>query len=140
MKLEQKDLAKQIIAYGDAIAAFSFVQSVAFGFALGQPEFRNNVLKIPHPWLWSIPAAYFVYIAFVAALWKGYREALCASKEEADSDEYKLARALWWGRIGVVILAGVLSAVAIGLTIHGAQALGATSRAGGGSVAFFAKG
>lgn len=121
MKPEQADLAKQIITYADAITAFSFVQSTAFGFALAGHEFRESTLKIPHHWIWGIPFAYFVYIGLVSMLWKGYRKALCASKEETDSDEYKLARALWWGRIGVVILAAVLSAIAIGFTLHGAR-------------------
>jgi hypothetical protein len=131
MKPEQADLAKQIITYADAITAFSFVQSTAFGFALGRHEFRESMLKIPHHWIWGIPVAFFVYIGLVAMLWKGYRKALCASKEETDSDEYKLAWALWLGRIGVIILAGVLSAIAIGFTLHGAPAPGDTSYTSG---------
>jgi hypothetical protein len=117
----REELAKQIITYADAITAFSFVQSTAFGFALAGHEFRESILKIPHHGIWGVPIAYVVYIAFVVALWKGYRKALSATEEEILSENYKLARALWLGRIGVVILALLLSVLAIGFTINGAE-------------------
>lgn len=122
MKPEQEELAKQIITYADAITAFSFVQSTAFGFALGGHEFRDSMLKIAHPWIWGVPIAYFIYIALVLALWRAYTSALSPTKYEIRSKEYKLAKALWLGRIGVVFLAMLLSGIALGFTIHGAAA------------------
>jgi hypothetical protein len=120
MKPGQEELAKQIITYADAITAFSFVQSTAFGFALGGHEFRDSMLKIPHPWIWCIPIAYFIYIAFVLALWLAYTRALSAKEDELCSNEYSLERYLWFGRIGVVVLAMLLSGLALGFTIYGA--------------------
>jgi hypothetical protein len=124
VKPEQKKLVEQIITYADAITAFSFVQSTAFGFALAGHEFRESMLKIPHHWVWGVLVAYFIYIAFVVALWWCYRIDLSATKEEMQSKDYRVARALWWGRIGVIILAGLLSALALGFTINGASAPG----------------
>jgi len=67
MKPDRKELAKQIITYADAITAFSFVQSVAFGFALAH-EFRESILKIPHHLIWGIPVAYSIYALCVLHL------------------------------------------------------------------------
>jgi hypothetical protein len=80
----------------------------------------DSILKIPHHGIWGVPIAYVVYVAFVVALWKGYKRALSATEDEILSENYKLARALWFGRIGVVILALLLSVLAIGFTINGA--------------------
>jgi hypothetical protein len=62
-ELERRDLAKQLVTYADSVTAFSFLQSGAFGFALGQPDFRDSVVRGPR----SIAACLTVaYISFLA--------------------------------------------------------------------------
>lgn len=120
MKPSREELAKQIIIYADAITAFSFVQSIAFGITLGHNEFRDNVLKIPHPFIWvGIAAAYLIYAILVLALRGWYYTLL--SVEETETVELKTAKYLWIGRFAVIGIAAVLSLIAIGFTLHGAQ-------------------
>jgi hypothetical protein len=115
----REELAKQIITYADAIAAFSFVQSVAFGFALAQHEFRESMLKIPHYYIWGIPAAYLIYAIFVVLLcWRYYK----LFSVEKKTVEYATVKWLWIGRFAVIGFAVILSGVAIWFTLHGAQA------------------
>jgi hypothetical protein len=64
----RKDLAKQLVTYADAITAFAFVQSVAFGFALGQKDFCANVVRPPCAPLVVgalLAVAYFMYYRLV---------------------------------------------------------------------------
>jgi hypothetical protein len=65
---DQKDLAKQLVTYADAITGFAFVQSVAFGFAPGQTDFRASVLRGRYWVLFVLLFAYGFYWFFVMSV------------------------------------------------------------------------
>jgi hypothetical protein len=113
-----KALAKQLVTYADAITAFSFVQSAAFGSALAQHEFRESLLKLPGCWRWGILGAYLVYGILVGVCWYGSSELLRDSNHDAVTDKWTTY--MWFGRVGVILLAAVLSVLAIHFTIEGA--------------------
>src|SRR4029077_14232643 len=116
-KRNQNELAKQLVTYADAITAFSFVQSTAFGFALGQCEFRESVLRVPYISSSVAGGAYLLYGYFVYKCHKGEKALLLGSQ---DAPVTKIWRnRIWWHRYSVVVLATALSWIALGLTIVG---------------------
>src|ERR1700704_4712595 len=121
---DRKEFAKQLVTYADAITAFAFVQSVAFGFALGQTEFRKSVLQGPY-WVLGITlCGYILYGHFIHKCRKGEATLLCGSKDP-DLTEWK--HRVWNYRFGVLLLALGLSLIAIGSTIVGEHRKGSGS-------------
>jgi hypothetical protein len=115
-QLGREYLAKQLVTYADAITAFSFVQSVAFGFALGQKDFRTSVLK----GLWIVAlvlgVAYAIYGVFVGRCRNGETGLLGLSD---DAKILQWRQGIWRGRFLVLCLGFVLSGIALTLVWYG---------------------
>ena len=116
----KEELAKQLVTYADAITAFSFVQSVAFGFALGQREFRESALKAPYLVIGVVIVAYGFYTGFIYECSVGVA-ALLPGSSNADPTFADWTRRTWAYRFCVVALAALLSVSAIISTMIGAH-------------------
>ncbi len=120
---DAKKLAEQLVKYADAITAFSFVQSVAFGFALGQKDFRDSVLRGPWIVLVILIGAYAIYWRFVRKCRQGVEELLTEPKEPNSPRNIptdKWNREAWKYRKIVLALALSLSFIGLTLTVIGA--------------------
>jgi hypothetical protein len=117
MDQDRKDLARQLTTYADAITAFSFVQSVAFGFGLAQHEVRESVLKAS--WIAALItiAAYVFYLVFVGVCWLGNGKLLHDSKPDPQTRKWTIV--LWCGRFIVILLGALLCLLAIYMTAVG---------------------
>src|ERR1700690_1569196 len=115
-----EELAKQLVTYADAITAFAFVQSAAFGFALGQREFRDSTLKAPYLGLGLLALAYAFYTWFIFECRRGVA-ALLSGPTHMDPVLMEWTNRIWCYRFGIIGLAAFLSAIAMILTMVGAH-------------------
>jgi hypothetical protein len=117
----RKELAKNLVTYADAITAFAFVQSVAFGFALGQKEFRESVLRGWYLVVLFLLIAYYVYFLFVRKCRLNMGRLNPLTKPPlGDAILTECQENLWKYRYTVLALSLVLSLVALGSTLLGA--------------------
>jgi len=120
MPRDQAELGKQFSAYADAITAFTFVQSLAFGVALGSNDtFRSRALGIP----WLVPGIIVVANLLYACLVYG-----CHRGEDELLEPFPSAGAKWQkrvrvGRMVVIGLGLALSLLAYGATWNGSRHL-----------------
>lgn len=118
MDRKPEDVSKQLTGYADAVTAFSFVQSVAFGLALGGNDLPAKLYAAP--W-WLVPVVMFVTFGFyltIVCLCQNAEKSLLSRTYESRSADAVVGRIRGW-RILVVILAGALSGVAYGFTRRG---------------------
>jgi hypothetical protein len=119
-ELERKDLAKQLVTYADSVTAFSFLQSVAFGFALGQRDFRESVSRGPWAVAGCLTMAYISYTLFLSWCRMG-EAALLVAQDISTSEDVILAKwrtIVWRFRFGVLLLGLILSLTTLGLVLH----------------------
>jgi hypothetical protein len=120
---DPNEFAKQLRTYADAITAFCIIQSVAFGFALGNKDFRDNVLKLKSCELYTLgTVAIFFYTFLVIGCQRG-EEALLGKSKLNDPVEV-WARRVRWARLLVIILAEIIMIVGVYFTFRGAPAPG----------------
>ena len=117
MEQHRKELAKQFVTYADAITAFSFVQSAAFGFALAQHEIRDSVLKASGKAKMVTFAAYVIYVVVVVVCW--FANGSLSPLPKEDKQTRIFARALWLGRLAIIVLGATLCLLAICWTVEG---------------------
>lgn len=118
MDRKPDDVAKQLTGYADAVAAFSFVQSVAFGLALGGNDLPAKLWAAP--W-WLVPSIMIVTFGFymtIVYLCQHEEKTLFSSTDASQKADDVVGRIRGW-RIGVIFLAALLSGVAYGFTRHG---------------------
>jgi uncharacterized membrane protein len=118
---ESNKLTEQLVKYADAITAFSFVQSVTFGFALGQKDFRESVLKGPWIVMLILIGAYAIYWKFVRRCEQGV-SALSPEPKEANPANVEIPkwkRETWKYRKIVLALGLTLSLLGLTLTMIG---------------------
>jgi len=118
MDRKPDDVAKQLTGYADAVTAFSFVQSVAFGLALGGNDLPGKLSDAP--W-WIVPSIMIVTFGFymtIVYLCQNEEKTLFSSSDASKKADDVVGRVRRW-RIGVILLAALLSGVAYGFTRHG---------------------
>lgn len=118
MERKPDDVAKQLTGYADAIAAFSFVQSVAFGLALGGNDLAVKLRTAP---CWLIPVILIVAYGFygtIVYLCQTAENTLFGSTLESKKADSLIVHVRHW-RVAIVILAAVLSAVGYGFSRYG---------------------
>jgi hypothetical protein len=121
MERRPEDVAKQLTGYADAVAAFSFVQSVAFGLALGGNDLPSKLWAAP--W-WLVPSIMIVTFGFymaIVCLCQNEEKALFSCTDASKKVDGVVGRIRGW-RVGVIFLAAILSGVAYGFTRHGYKA------------------
>jgi hypothetical protein len=115
---ERKDLAKQLGTYADATTAFAVIQSIAFAFALGSKDLRENILRTP-PCL--IPAlclvALGIYSLIVLACHLG--ENALIGKPCRKIDTHNWTRHLRFWRYAVMVLAESVALIGVYFTFRG---------------------
>jgi len=118
MERKPADVAKQLTGYADAVAAFSFVQSVAFGLALGGNDLPGKLKATP---CWLIPLVMIVAFGFygtIVYLCQNAADDLFSCTAESKGADAVIGRVRQW-RIVVVVLVAALSTVGYGFTRYG---------------------
>src|SRR5258708_21287871 len=111
----ERELAKQLGTYADAITVFSFVQSVTFSFAIADgKDFTKNVLRAEPVVFVLLVLAYVLYGLLVYRCHQGEDELLEHIRSSPVIHTWTQKIRCW--RIAVIILALCISLVAMGLT------------------------
>jgi hypothetical protein len=72
--MDEKELAKQLSTYADAITGFAFVQGVAFGLLLGQS--KDLPANVATHWCIAVPVIVFMTGGYLWMVW------LCQGAED----------------------------------------------------------
>jgi hypothetical protein len=122
MNNEQKELAKRLGTYADAITAFSVVQSVAFAFALpSNKDFNTSVLESWRIALAGCGVAFLIYFYLIRRCHRGEDALLSKSSESALVNTWtNHVRCARYGLIGFALF---VSVAAILITVFKRQAL-----------------
>jgi hypothetical protein len=114
---DRRDFAKQLVAYADAITAFSLVQAIAFGLALSQTELHNSVIRWSSYVLCLISGAYILYLILAALCFLGESQ---LRRFEIDGVIRRWRIIGWICRLLVLSLALGISLLSVILTVkHG---------------------
>lgn len=111
VKRDEKDVVKQLSTYADGITVFSFVQSVAFAFAVGdKPHLAKNLEK--GRW-WAYGAIIMAYLVYSVLIHP------CHQSEDRLTDNPEnspLAKAITLVRAARYVIVALAALLAAGIT------------------------
>jgi hypothetical protein len=107
----------QVSRYGDVIVAFCVVQSLAFGYKLGQTndDVCKAILSGGRTIFWIILGAGVVYSALVLGC--SCEELQLRGAAGQAQQVISAARHVGWGRIAIVVLSTVIAALGLRLNL-----------------------
>jgi hypothetical protein len=107
----------QVSRYGDVIVAFCVLQSLAFGYKLGQinDDVCKAILKGGRTILWIIVGAGVVYSVLVFGC--GCEELQLRTAAGQADQVISAARHIGWGRVVIVVFASAIAAAGLWLNL-----------------------
>jgi hypothetical protein len=114
--MSNDELIKRLTGYADAITAFSWVQSVAFCYGIGQDEtFVRNVIS-PHGRWATTAGIVLVNAIYMYLVWRCHA-AQETVKDTKASAAHKIDCQIQNGRLAIIGLAGLFSLSALWVSI-----------------------
>jgi hypothetical protein len=108
--MNETDLAKQLNSYADAIAAFSFGQSVLFFYAIGRADsFTRDLLKWPQAT--ALGTALMTSVYFLAVVRCHTNERRLNKPTNKGGIEADISNEIRNWRLGIIILTGIMCCV-----------------------------
>jgi len=116
--MDYKSTIAQLSRYGDIVAAFCVLQSLAFAYKLGQTsdDVYKAIVSGGLPILWLILIAGLFYSALVYVCGYGEVRLRIAAKQEPTL--VATARLIYWGRVAIVIFSTAIAAAGFILNLR----------------------